>query len=48
MKTLLALGFVVRALAADSHVMSGAFEFTVGSANLPADSSREHAGDPQH
>ena len=37
-----------RALSADSHVMSGTFTFTVGSASAAVDSSHGHAGHTQH
>jgi methionine-rich copper-binding protein CopC len=37
-----------RALAGDAHVMTGTFTFTIGGANPSADSSRGHAGHPQH
>ena len=37
-----------RALAADSHVMTGSFTFSVGGANPPAGSSQGHAGHSQH
>jgi methionine-rich copper-binding protein CopC len=36
-----------RALSADSHVMTGTFAFTVGSAGAPAAASHEHAGHPR-
>ena len=37
-----------RALAGDAHVMTGAFTFTVGAANAPADPAAGHAGHAQH
>jgi methionine-rich copper-binding protein CopC len=37
-----------RALAADSHVMTGSFTFSVGGATPPAASSQGHAGHSQH
>jgi methionine-rich copper-binding protein CopC len=37
-----------RALAADSHVMTGSFTFSVGGASAPAGSSQGHAGHSQH
>jgi copper transport protein len=37
-----------RALAADSHVMTGTFTFTVGAAGASADSAQGHSGHAQH
>jgi methionine-rich copper-binding protein CopC len=37
-----------RALAADSHVMTGSFTFSVSASLAPADPSRDHAGHSQH
>jgi methionine-rich copper-binding protein CopC len=37
-----------RALAADSHVMTGSFTFSVGGSVPPANSSQGHAGHSQH
>jgi methionine-rich copper-binding protein CopC len=37
-----------RALAADAHVMTGTFTFTVDAAAPPAGSSPDHAGHAQH